>query len=280
MKSLNDGHVPEREEAPVKPAIDPPSRLPGDLAAAAKSPGLRTDTGGKAYELKFEVTPDDVVRMKAWAREHLHPDPHAGTDGAYRVTSVYCDTPAFDIFHRSSGYRGGKLRMRRYDSAPFVFLERKVRRGDVVRKRRVEVHPEDLPRLSAFVGGAPPEAGWEAGWFLDHAMKKGVAPTCRVGYRRTAFFGLSGSQAVRLTIDEDLIGVPTRGWEAQPLQEGLALLPERALLELKFHTVMPELFRKLLPELPLQTARVSKYRRCVRLCGLAQDRPAPASPTL
>jgi hypothetical protein len=35
---------------------------------------------------------------------------------------------------------------------------------------------------------------------------------------------------------------------------------------------MPDLFRRLLPDLPLQSARVSKYRRCVRLCGLAQDR--------
>ena len=87
-----------------------------------------------------------------------------------------------------------------------------------------------------------------------------------------AFFGISGGQAVRLTIDENLVGVPARGWEAQPLQEGLDLLPGRGLLELKFHDSMPELFRRLLPELPLQAARVSKYRRCVRLCGLAQDR--------
>jgi hypothetical protein len=63
------------------------------------------------------------------------------------------------------------------------------------------------------------------------------------------------------------------------LESGIELLPGRGLLELKFHDAMPDLFRRLLPELPLQSARVSKYRRCVRLCGLAQDRIPSTGPT-
>lgn len=242
---------------------------PSDVADPAHSPGLRT---GVAFELKFELSQADVPRMKAWALRHLRPDPH-GEDGCYRVTSVYCDTPAFDVFHRTDGYRGSKLRLRRYGSAPFVFLERKVKKGDRVRKRRVEVAPEELPRLAAYVAGNVPPAGWPAGWFLDKALKKRVSPACRVGYRRSAFFGMAGAQSVRLTIDENLIGVPARGWEAQPLQEGLELLRGGALLELKFQDSIPQLFRGLLPELPAQTARISKFRRCVQLCGLAPGLP-------
>lgn len=253
--------------------------LPDDAAGPATSPGLRAGTtgAGPAFELKFELSPDDALRMTAWARRHLQPDPH-GKEGSYRVTSVYCDTPEFDVFHRSVGYRGSKLRLRRYGSTPSVFLERKVKREDRVRKRRVEVAAGELQELAAYVAGRMPPEGWSAGWFLEQALKKRVAPICRVGYRRTAFFGMSGRQAVRLTIDEDLVGVPSRGWEAHPLEEGSDLLPGGALLELKFHDAMPELFRRLLPELPLQTARVSKYRRCVRLCGLAQERSAPPGP--
>ncbi len=278
MEELHDGHLRREGGASESSRFEPASGLPNDLAERATSPGLRADAeAGPAYELKFELAADDVLRMKAWAGSHLQPDPH-GVDGAYRVTSVYCDTAAFDVFHRSTGYRSSKLRLRRYGTTPFVFLERKVRRGDRVRKHRVEVAPEDLGRLAHGVEGQAPPAGWSAGWFLEQTLRKRVAPTCRVGYRRTAFFGMSGRQAVRLTIDEDLIGVPARGWEAPPLHEGLDLLPGGALLELKFHDVMPELFRRLLPELPLQTARVSKYRRCVLLCGLAQERPAPAGP--
>jgi hypothetical protein len=253
--------------------VDSAPSAPLDVADPVSSPGLRAAAGaGPAFELKFELSKDDVLRMTDWARRHLHPDPH-GAEGRYQVTSVYCDTPEFDIFHRSAGYRGSKLRLRRYGAAPFVFLERKVKKGDQVRKRRVEVAPEELQRLAACVEGGTPPAGWSAGWFLDKALKKQVAPTCRVGYQRTAFYGVSGRQNVRLTIDENLIGVPARGWEAQPLREGLELLAGGALLELKFHDSMPELFRRLLPDLPSRTARVSKYRRCVRLCGLATDRP-------
>jgi len=244
--------------------------IANDGAEPAQSPGLRT---GVAYELKFELSQHDVLRMKEWARRNLRPDPH-GEDGSYGVTSVYCDTPTFDVFHRMDGYRGSKLRLRRYGSAPFVFLERKVKKGDRVRKRRVEVAPEELPRLAAYVAGTVPPAGWAAGWFLDNALKKRVFPTCRVGYRRSAFFGMTGGQSVRLTIDENLIGVAARGWEAAPLQEGLDLLPGGALLELKFQDSIPGLFRGLLPELPAQTARVSKFRRCIQVCGLA---PAPST---
>lgn len=243
-----------------------------------ESPGLRAAAGaGPAFELKFELSQDHVVRMKSWAAGRLRPDLH-GVGGCYRVTSVYCDTPEFDVFHRSAGYRTGKLRLRRYGSEPVVFLERKVKRGDQIRKRRVDVVPEDLRRLAACLDGEVPPAGWQAGWFLDHALKKQVAPTCRVGYLRTAYYGMSGRQNVRLTIDENLIGVPARGWEAPPLQEGLELLPGGALLELKFQDAMPDLFRPLLAELPLRTAGVSKYRRCVRLCGLVRE-PAAVVPS-
>ena len=135
--------------------------------------------------------------------------------------------------------------------------------------------PADLAQVASCVAGAAMPQDWPADWFVRQVLKKRVAPTCRVGYRRTAYFGMSGHQAVRVTIDQQLVGVPTRGWDIQPLEEGVDLLPGGALLELKFHDVMPQLFRRLLPDLPLKTARVSKYRRCMVLCGLAQERRAP-----
>lgn len=240
---------------------------PSDIVEVVKSPGLRN---GIAFELKFELAREQVLRLKDWASRNLRPDPH-GDEGCYRVTSVYCDTPEFDVFHRHEGYRRSKLRLRRYDAAPFVFLERKQRNGDKVKKRRVEIAPEELPQLASYMAGTIPPTGWEAGWFLEKALKKRFSPVCRVGYNRTAFFGTAGGQGVRLTIDENMVGVPAQGWDAQPLHEGHELLPGSALLELKFQDSIPQLFRELLPELPVQTARVSKYRRCVQVCGLATD---------
>ena len=73
-----------------------------------------------------------------------------------------------------------------------------------------------------------------------------------------------------MTLDRNLIGAATSEWGVAPLRDGQPLLEGAALLEMKYHVEMPELFRDLLPKLPAQPARVSKYRRCVHLCGLAE----------
>ena len=121
--------------------------------------------------------------------------------------------------------------------------------------------------LAHLAAAAPPPA-WAGEWFLGRVRPRGLRPAGRVGYWRTAFFGRSDDSPVRLTLDCELIGVPAGGWEVPPLTDGRPLLPGGVLLEMKFHVHLPALFRDLLPLLPLQPARVSKYRRCVQLCGL------------
>src|SRR5438552_3351346 len=108
------------------------------LREAIESPGLGAGPAlGPAFELKFQLTPAEAHAVKAWARQHLTPDPH-GQDGTYRITSVYCDTPRIDVFHRTPGFRRSKFRVRRYDAAERVFLERKSKKKGRVKKRRVE----------------------------------------------------------------------------------------------------------------------------------------------
>jgi hypothetical protein len=98
-----------------------------------------------------------------------------------------------------------------------------------------------------------------------------LRPTCRVVYERTAFMGVGQAAGLRLTIDRDLVGMATREWEVSPPRGGKRLLPDGAILELKFHDALPALFRELLAELPPDLGRVSKYRLCVRACGLAGE---------
>jgi hypothetical protein len=234
------------------------------LPEAIESPGLGAGPVlGAAYELKFQLTPAEAHAIEAWARQHLTPDPH-GQHGTYRITSVYCDTPRLDVFHRTEGYRRSKFRVRRYGTAERVFLERKSKKAGRVKKKRVEVHAAELPVL---VGGeAPPE--WVGAWFLQRVRRRSLLPTCCVAYHRTAFLGRAGGSPVRLTLDRDLVGMPVSAWDVPPLTVGRALLTDAVLLELKYHVAMPALFHDLLPRLPLQSARGSKYRRCIQLCGL------------
>lgn len=240
-----------------------------------RSPGLGADAGlGTAFEMKYEIPMDQVPFIKAWAAKHLRPDPH-GNEGSYSTSSIYLDTPGWDIFHKMAGFRGSKLRVRRYGDAPFVFLERKTKRGDRVRKRRSKIAPHDLAHLDA----AEPPAGWDAEWFHRCMTRRNFEPKCRVGYRRTAWFGTAEGMPVRMTLDHDIVGVPVSRWDVSPLTGGQPLLPGGALVELKFHLKIPDLFSQLLPSLPMKTARVSKYRRCVTVCGLrsAADKVEPTT---
>lgn len=248
--------------------LDLPFDLPARPQPAALSPGLVMGSLGPAFELKFHLSNAAAQVIENWARQHLNPDPH-GQNGCYRVTSVYCDTPSLDVFHRSPGYRKSKHRLRRYDTAPFVFLERKTKRGERVKKRRTELPLSDIPLLLA--PSVPTD--WVGDWFLGRLRKRGLGPSCQVSYHRTAFYGQSSGSPIRLTLDRDLIGKPSPTWNLQPLESGVELLPGDALVELKYHITLPPLFRDLLPQLPDKPARVSKYRRCVELCGLAPARP-------
>jgi hypothetical protein len=233
------------------------------------SPGLATRSLGPAFELKFQLTIAEAEFIENWARAHLSPDCH-GADGFYRVTSVYCDTPRFDVFHRNAGYKRRKFRMRRYGDAMQVFLERKSKLGDRVRKKRVEVTRDELGRLAE----AQTNPEWVGSWFHERILKRELRPTVRVSYERTAFFGHVGAP-VRLTLDRNLIGAAASEWDIVPLHDGLPLLNGAVLLEMKYHINMPDLFRDLLPHLPAQPARLSKYRHCVRLCGLAEPAVLP-----
>ena len=239
-----------------------------------RSPGLAAADGlGAAFELKFQLDPDQAGLVEAWARRHLTPDRH-GDDGRYRVTSIYCDTPALDVFHRSGGFRRTKFRIRRYDDAARVFLERKRKRGDRVRKRRT---PVDADELSVLAAATPPPADWAGVWFAERLRRRNLWPTACVTYRRAAYFGLAAGAPVRLTMDRDLVGVPAAGWHVPRVEAGQSLLPGAVLMELKFHVHMPVMFQDLLSLLPGQLARASKYRRCVELCGIWDGTP-PATP--
>lgn len=232
------------------------------------SPGLANRVLlGAAYELKFPLKLAEADAFDAWARENMTPDVH-GLAGTYRVLSIYHDTPHLDVFHRSEGFRRSKFRLRRYDEGTTLFLERKTRSGDQVRKRRVEIAAEELDGL-----GVPElPAEWGGAWFGRRLRKRDLRPTSRVTYLRTAFFGQSSHGPIRLTIDRELMGALTTAWDVSPLRGGTPLLPGGALLEMKFHVHVPALFQELLARLPSQPPRMSKYRRSVELSDLATQK--------
>lgn len=236
-----------------------------------ESPGLNSGGDlGDAFELKFQLSEEEGQGMEAWARQHLCPDRH-GDGGTYRVTSVYCDTPHLDVFHRSPGYRRSKYRVRRYDHAGPLFLERKRKRGDQVRKKRVEIPEGEL----SFLKDGGHGADWVGGWFLERVRQKKLQPTCGLSYVRTAFFGRSENGPVRMTFDRQLTGARVMDWVVPAVHDGEFLLPGGVLLEMKYYVHLPMLFRELLSLLPAGKGRVSKYRLGAQRCGAPEALSRP-----
>lgn len=245
---------------------------PADAGAGLESPSLfAAGAGGPAaYEVKFLLTEAQARAVEDRLRGRLAPDPHAdpALGGAYRTTSLYTDTPAFDVYRRSPGFARRKFRARRYGADGPVFLERKAKSGDRVRKRRSGVPLAELGLLAA----ADPGPGWPGHWFHRQLAVRGLRPVCRITYDRVAYLGTADGGTVRLTFDRHVRGEPADGWDLRPAA-GPGLLPGQVICEFKFRAALPALFKGVIADLGLAPAKVSKYRRFLEAAGLA---PAPA----
>ncbi len=242
-----------------------PKFAPG---TAHESPAL----AAPAYEVKFLLTEPQAREVEAMLRGHLALDPHAdptlGT--AYRVTSVYFDTPALDVYRRTPGHRVHKFRLRRYGSDPTAYLERKSKRRGQVSKHRTAVP------LAELAGLADAPEGWSGVWFARHLAARGLRPVCRMTYERTAFVGAGPSGPIRLTFDRAARGVASSDPRVEPVAEGLDLLRGDVIAEFKFLAAMPPLFKEVIAALWLTPSGVSKYRRCVGAMAPKAGDPADA----
>jgi hypothetical protein len=234
--------------------------------AIFESPGLYQDgTETPAFEVKFLLTTAEALEVERRLRGRLAPDPHAdlARGGAYRVTTVYFDTGNFDVYHRSAGYRRRKYRVRRYGTAPTIFLERKQKKQQRLRKRRTAIpHAE----LAALAGDAP--ADWDGTWFATQIDKRQLRPVCRVSYDRVALVGACPVGPIRVTFDRSAHGAAATDSDPVPLADGPRLLTDEVITEFKFLGAMPAAFKEVVEELRLTPRSVSKYRRCVEAVGL------------
>ena len=225
------------------------------------SPSIQRVIGEQiaAFELKFLVEERLAQEIQQWATTRMQPDAYAdpALGGAYQTTTLYLDTPARDVFHRSPGQRGRKYRLRRYGSEQQVHLERKTRRGDRVKKRRSQVPLEELALLATAT--QPPL--WPGEWFGQRIAAQNLRPACLITYERVAYVQLSSEGPLRLTLDRQIRGVASEAWDLTPVAPGPGILPTLVVCEFKFRGALPNLFKELIHALQLEAGSVSKYRR-------------------
>jgi hypothetical protein len=244
--------------------------LPDDLSVQAfLSPAL-TPRRADAFELKFLVDRKIAAQIESWARERMMIDPHGHQhrNGAYTTTTLYCDTAGLDVFLKSPCYRRRKFRLRRYGDCDEAFLERKTKAQQKVRKRRTSIPIAELP----FLEGAVSTDDWEGHWFHRRILLKGLAPSCALSYDRIAFGKPAEEGTMRLTLDRHIFSQRTSAWEFPRPGKGLAVLRNQAILELKYQTVLPTLFKELLELFGLQPSAHSKYRSAMQAWGIRADR--------
>lgn len=234
-------------------------------------PGESAD-GATAFEVKFLLTEEQVREVTARVTGKLALDAYAdpAMGNAYQTTSVYTDTPNFDVFYRTEGYDRDKFRVRRYGVTGPVFVERKTKNGDKVRKHRVRIDAAEVADL------AVPELNseWAGEWFHSQLIQKQLKPVCRVAYERVAYLGTADGGTVRLTFDRNIRGVLASEWKLEAVGAVPPIIAERVVCEMKFRTAMPTLFRGIVADLALAPTPVSKYRTFVQSAGLAAPRPA------
>lgn len=244
-----------------------PDVLPvGDFLSPALNPRQ-----ADAYELKFLVDRNTALQLESWARERMIIDPHGHEhrNGAYTTTTLYCDTPHLDVFRKSPSYRRRKFRLRRYGDCSEAYLERKTKTGQRVRKRRTSIPLAEL----SFLEGAVSTEDWEGHWFHRRILLKGLGPCCVLSYDRTAFGSPAEEGTMRLTLDRHIFSQRISSLEFPKPGKGLPVLRNQAILELKYQTVLPTLFKELLELFELQPSAHSKYRSALQTWGVSATRP-------
>lgn len=223
-----------------------------------------------ACEIKFVIEDRLAPRVTEWAQTHLQPDPHGG--GAfrdeYRISTLYFDTRRFDVFHRNGSFGRAKYRVRRYGDSETVFFERKLRKPGLLIKRRTRDDIETLDRLDDRLI----DPGWGAHWFQRRLLLRNLRPVCQITYQRTARLAETSEGLVRLTLDSGLRVSPIESprFEAASGEE---FLEGRRVLELKYQSRVPALFRRLIEEFALVPETASKYRLGMAATGCTRGHP-------
>jgi hypothetical protein len=255
------------KDADLDPAEGALSEDVGRGAEDGLSPSLLGEDGGfVSYEVKFLVEDGLAREIAAWARGVLDPDRHgeAALAGAYRIHTLYLDTPGLDSYLGVPSYKKRRLRVRRYGTSDLLYLEQKTKTGERVSKRRVPVRDGGLDRL----GGPAPLEEAPAAWFHRRVARRGLVPTARLSYLRTAFVGRDPREPSRLTLDDAVVTDAEGAWRVTPSSNGVELLAGQQVLELKYRHAMPATFKDLVARHALVPRVISKYRFAVAALGL------------
>jgi hypothetical protein len=217
------------------------------------------ESRASATEKKFVLDAVLGGQVREWARARLKADPHgSGPFGdEYLTESLYFDNDRLDVFERRGSFGRAKYRIRRYSGANYAFLERKLRRPNLLVKRRTQV---ELDTVAAIEHGAVGRSS-PARWFYERLQVRRLTPACLLSYHRTARAMATPNGLARLTVDDGLHVMPAQGFSLPDATlTGVPILPGSVILELKYRGILPDIFQELVRTFSLDGQTASKYR--------------------
>lgn len=235
-------------------------------------------------ELKFVVTEDLAVEIRAFLNLHMQPDLNMKADGevpGYQVCSVYMDSATDSLYFQTiQGQKNRyKLRVRIYDHSPSApaFLEIKSREGKTIKKKRAtltkqaavnvlsgrKVTPNDLfdpsPSIKQFRAFQR---------FVQLRDRIDAVGKTYVHYFREAYVSPEGP-SWRATFDRRLRAFPYEANSALVIPSNSLKTQDydNVVFELKFTDRFPSWMRDLVRTFNLVDTSFPKYCRCHETVG-------------
>ena len=218
------------------------------------------------HELKHQISLQEDLVLAGRLRRLFHHDAHAGTDGTYRITSLYFDTP-YDAALREKldGVdRREKFRLRYYGGDPdWLKLEKKYKINGLCGKRSARLSRAEAEALLSGEHGFLLESGDPLLLeFYSKLRGNGLAPRTVVCYDREAFAYAPGN--VRVTLDRNIRTGRSALEFFRPERFALRPLEGCTVLEVKYDAFLPELVRLAVQTPNRLAGACSKYALCRR----------------
>lgn len=217
------------------------------------------------HEDKYLLTRTEEALMIQRATAVMQRDDHAGSDGYYRIRSLYFDDNTDSCYYdtESGNDPRAKFRIRIYDrDTSYIRLEKKIKNKGMTRKVSSVITKDEC---EAIIDGRYSEVLEKAvdtkGELIAEMQIKGLKPVVTVTYDRYPF--VYPSLDIRFTVDSNLC------YESDVysfLCENSVDIPVRTsgerIMELKWNSVMPRHLVDFFRIETLQKDRFSKYYTC------------------
>lgn len=218
--------------------------------------------GNYRHELKYQITPADYWTLRPRLRAVLHPDPHVGEGGTYRIQSIYFDNYQDKALReKTSGTaKREKWRIRWYNNdLSFFMLEKKMKVDSLCMKFDTKLTGEECRRILRN----------DTDWMLsrDDLLREfccrqraqQLRPRVTVSYLREPY--IYGPGNVRVTFDSD---IRTSLYEQDFLCSERVDIPATdspgsLLMEVKYDRYLPAVVQDLIQIGRVRQGAFSKY---------------------